>query len=61
MRERRSVFDDPVVQDVRRARAKLWREGGGTIKGFMRVVHRYTEDISAEQKPVERGKRRSDT
>jgi hypothetical protein len=30
--------DDPVVQEVRRARARLWKEGGGTIEGLMRVV-----------------------
>ena len=29
---------DPVVQEVREARAKLWNEGGGTIEGFLRVV-----------------------
>ncbi len=30
--------DDPVVQEVRRARDRLWEEGGGTIEGLMRVV-----------------------
>jgi hypothetical protein len=30
--------DDPVIQEVRRARAQLWEEGGGTIEGYMRVV-----------------------
>ena len=30
--------DDPVVREVREARAKLWKEGGGTFEGFRRVV-----------------------
>jgi len=30
--------DDPVVREVREARARLWKEGGGTFEGFRRVV-----------------------
>lgn len=32
--------DDPVVKEVREARAKLWNEGGGTIEGFLRAVRK---------------------
>ncbi len=31
--------DDPVVREVRQARAKLWKEAGGTIEGLMELVH----------------------
>jgi len=40
------ILDDPVVREVRAARARLWRAGGGTVSGFMQVV-----------KEVARGKR----
>jgi len=32
--------DDPVVSEVRAIRAKLWKEGGGTIEGFLKLLHR---------------------
>ena len=38
MRTRRSWPDDPVVREVREARAKLWEEAGGTIAGLMRLA-----------------------
>lgn len=34
MRKRKSVFDDPVVDEVRAIRAKLWREAGMTMEGL---------------------------
>ena len=30
--------DDPVVREVREARAKLWKEAGGTFEGLRRLV-----------------------
>lgn len=37
-KKRYIASDDPVVQEVREVRARLWEEGGGTIEGLMRVV-----------------------
>ncbi len=37
--------DDPVVREVREARAKLWKEGGGTFEGFRRVVAKHVDRI----------------
>jgi len=42
MRKNAFLIDDPVVREVREARAKLWKEGGGTIAGFIRVVKQRT-------------------
>jgi hypothetical protein len=36
---------DPVVQEVREARAELWKEGGGTIEGFLAVVNRHAATV----------------
>ena len=41
----KSVLDDPVVREVREARARLWREGGGTIEGYIRAVHETMEGV----------------
>ena len=38
MKSKSSVLDDPVVREVRRARQKLWQEGGGTIEGLLRLL-----------------------
>jgi hypothetical protein len=32
---------EPVVNEVRRARAKLWREAGGTIAGLVKLMDAY--------------------
>jgi len=42
--------DDPVVREVREARAKLWKEGGGTIEGFIAVVHRRAAELLPKKK-----------
>lgn len=48
--KRRSVIEDPVVQEVREARAQLWREGGGTIEGYIRAVHEAVKEIRSPKK-----------
>ena len=30
--------NDPVVEEVRRARRALWKQAGGTVEGLMRLV-----------------------
>ena len=42
MKKNACIIDDPVVREVREARAKLWKDGGGTIAGFIRVVKERT-------------------
>jgi hypothetical protein len=34
----KALWDDPVVREVREARAKLWKEAGGTFEGLQRLV-----------------------
>lgn len=37
------VWEDPVVAEVREARAKLWKEGGNTVAGVNKLIkHRAT-------------------
>lgn len=50
MKAKNTILDDPVVREVRAARARLWRAGGGTVAGFMQIV-----------KEVARGKRAPDS
>jgi len=38
MTRNRMNEDDPVVADVRRWRAKLQKEAGGTLEGLMRLI-----------------------
>jgi hypothetical protein len=33
-----AVPEDPVVTEVRKIRADLWREGGGTVRGLLDLV-----------------------
>ena len=48
--KKRSVIDDPVIQEVREARAKLWREGGGTVEGYIRAVHEAVKHLRVRRK-----------
>jgi hypothetical protein len=38
MKTKVRLEDDPVVREVRAARARLWQEGGGTMSGLARLV-----------------------
>ena len=38
MRRKETWPDDPVVREVREARARLWKEAGGTFEGLQRLV-----------------------
>lgn len=50
------ILDDPVVQDVRAARAKLWQAGGSTVEGFLRVVKEVASQKQTAKRPS-RGKK----
>ena len=50
MKAEESAFDDPVVREVRAAREKLWKEGGGTIQGFRRVVRKRAAKLKPRAK-----------
>lgn len=38
MKNSRRFEDDPVVAEVRAIRARLWKEAGGTIDGFLKLL-----------------------
>ena len=38
MKPKVKLEEDPVVREVRAARARLWQEGGGTMSGLSRLV-----------------------
>ena len=59
MKKNASIIDDPVVREVREARAKLWKEGGGTVAGFIRVVKERTAHKRRSQKVARRKAARS--
>lgn len=39
--------DDPVVEEVRAVRAKLWEEGGGTIEGFVELIRKRAAEFKS--------------
>jgi hypothetical protein len=39
------LLEDPVVQEVRAARARLWEEGGGTMAGLSRLVKQRADAV----------------
>jgi hypothetical protein len=52
--------EDPVVQEVRQIREKLWKEGGGTAAGLMKVLERIVpsqEEPQARRGASPRGKK----
>ncbi len=38
MKAKSGVAEDPIVAEVRQIRADLWREGGGTVAGLLRLL-----------------------
>jgi len=38
MKNKPRLAEDPVVGEVRSIRAALWREGGGTVSGLIRLI-----------------------
>ena len=38
MKEPQESRDDPVVEEVRAIRARLWKEAGGTVEGLVRLI-----------------------
>jgi hypothetical protein len=56
MRKEPSWPDDPVVREVRAARAELWKEAGGTIEGLMRLAKKRAAEIRRSRR-VRRGRR----
>ena len=54
-----SVTDDSVVQEVREARARLYREGGGTIEGYIRAVHEAVKELRVCRNPKKGGRQKA--
>lgn len=55
MNRTRKTTDDPGVAEVRRWRAKLWRQGGGTLRGVMELLRAQRAGRAAKrQAPVRR-------
>ena len=46
---KKTMVDDPVVAEVRRIRAQIWKEAGGTAEGLIKLLN--------ERQPVVRGGR----
>lgn len=38
MKSKRRARPDPVVEEVRKVRARLWKEAGGTPEGLIRLL-----------------------
>jgi hypothetical protein len=51
----RNTPDEPGVAEVRRWRAKLWKQGGGTLKGVMKLLR---SNQQARAAPPKRSQRR---
>ena len=46
MKTRNTPAQDVVIREVRDARARLWKEGGGTIRGFIEAAKRHAARIA---------------
>lgn len=40
MMRKQAAQDDPVVQEVRAIRQRLWKQGGGTFDGLLKLLDR---------------------
>jgi hypothetical protein len=50
-------WPDPIVEEIRAVRQRIWEEGGGTAEGFFRRIRELSEQYrQAEQKPKPRRK-----
>lgn len=49
--------DNPVVREVRETRARLWRESGGTVRGYIDLIRRRSAERAAGEAGKEREKR----
>jgi len=56
MMRKPSFSDDPVVAEVRAIRAAMWREAGGTVEGYLRLLDREakTRKPASSKKPRQR-------
>ena len=54
--------DDPVIEEIRAIRRKLWKEAGGTVQGYIRLIQNLAREAPAAkqvQKRKPRGKGRT--
>ncbi len=54
MKRSRRTRDEPGVTEVRRWRAKLWKQGGGTIRGVMDLLRAASSRRAATTKKPSR-------
>jgi len=61
MKRQKSAFDDPVVEEIRALRARIWKMSDGTVKGYLETLHREAERkaqkdavLHAKSKPLKR-------
>jgi hypothetical protein len=44
------AVDPPTVADVRAARAKMWREAGGTVKGLIELARKEATGVGKRKR-----------
>jgi hypothetical protein len=59
------ALDPPEIADIRRARARIWKEAGGTLRGLYEYMRRVQDELEAggaeivrAPQPAKRAKRR---
>jgi len=54
---------DPVVDEIRAIRARMWKQGGGTAEGYLKLMTEMAEKraTSGKKRSSVRGKRRAAT
>lgn len=53
----RKATDDPVVEEVRAIRSKIWREAGQTFDGLIAWLDKHVPTTTAKRPPKRRAKR----
>jgi hypothetical protein len=58
MKGRNNSHEDPVVAEVRRTRAALFKRAGGTLQGFFALARKEAAaaKLTARRKPARRAK-----
>ena len=51
------ILDNPVVQEIRAIRARMWKDGGGTVEGYLKLVQREAKEVQ-RRRPTARAKPR---
>jgi len=54
MSKKSLMTHDPVVEEVRAIRAKLWKEAGNSVEGLVQLLDQYFPELRRPRSPKHR-------